>query len=177
MDSNGRRFDSDRDEMSPFPDRMSPFLPDVSPFPGDVSLFRREVRPFHAAISQDSRAVSPLGQQMRLLGQSVRLPARPFDQSCAECRSEMCENDADAAQASQAIVAVGLLQRNSCVVWLGSSLRAPSIRAITPLGAVDDARPQPPCREKIIKRNFDEFVFISKWVKQIPCYSSSEVLW
>ena len=112
MDSNGRRFDSSREGMSPFPDRMSPFLHDVSPFlrevgpsPDDVSPFRREVSPFHTAISQDSRAVNPLGHHLSLLGPSVCPPARPVNQSCVGCRSEMCGNDADAAQASQAIVA------------------------------------------------------------------------
>ena len=114
MDSNGRRFDSYREEMSPFPDRMSPFLPDFSPFPGDVSLYRREVRPFHAAISQDSCAVSPLGQQMRLLGPSVCLPARPVDQSCVECRLEMCRNDANAAKPSQSIATAELFQTSRC---------------------------------------------------------------
>ena len=107
--------------MSPFPDRMSPFLHAVSPFlrevrpfPDEVSPFRREVRPFHAAISQDSRAVSPLGQQMRLLGHSVCLPARPVDQSCVECRLEMCRNDANAAKPSQSIATAELFQTSRC---------------------------------------------------------------
>ena len=37
------------------------------------------------------------------------------------------------------------------MVWLGSSLRAPSIRALKPLGAVDDARPQPPRRARTLR--------------------------
>ncbi len=114
MDSNGRRFDSSREGMSPFPDRMSPFLHDVSPFLREVSPFRREVRPFHEAISQDSRAVSPLGHHLRLLGPSVCPPDRPVNQSCVECHSEMCGNDADDAQASQAIVATELFQSSRC---------------------------------------------------------------
>jgi len=121
MDSNGRRFDSYRDEMSPFPDRMSPFLHDVSPFhrevspsPDDVSPFRREVSPFHTAISQDSRDVSPLGHHLGLLGPSVCPPAKPVDQSYVGCHSEMWGNDADAAKPRQAIVAVVLFRLSRC---------------------------------------------------------------
>ena len=128
--------------MSPFPDRMSPFLPDVSPFhrevrpsPDDVSPFRRKVRPFHATISQDSRAVSPLRHHLGLLGPSVCPPAKPVDQSYVGCHSEMCGNDADAAKASQAIVAADWpgrafehLGRTRRVAGVGTFREIPGLR-------------------------------------------------
>ena len=70
------------------------------------------------------------------------LPASQTNQSCVECHSEMCGNDADDAQASHAIVAAVLHQPSSCG-W-GRVFEPPAFVALKPLGAVDDARPQPP---------------------------------
>ena len=76
------------------------------------------------------------------------LPASQTNQSCVECHSEMCGNDADAAQASQAIVAAGLLQPGRCG-W-GRVFEPPAFvptnrwgRSMTP----DPSHPAPPpCR-------------------------------